>query len=670
MLGRSVVLCFGLLAVLVPVRRARACGPDFPPILLDDRGGTLRGLPEGTFADEMTRLVPKPGDAFQLMELGEEPPEARTGGGTRETELYQAGARAFNAGNLAQARARFREVLALPAGERRRFGPFAAFMLGRMAPSLEEAQRYFNEVRELVRQGSDDPLGLAVASLGEEGRALLREGKDVEAARRYAEQASYGSQIGALSLLRVARALARDEVRLKRALQDPLGQRLLTTYVWTRKQDTWWDESDERQRPMPGLLDALAELPEVAGADRLAAAAWRAGRFDLAERFAGKQQSPLDTWVRAKLKLRQGNQAEADRLMAEAAAQFTPTEGWLNSFNGMPYTLYPSQRLEAEQGVLALSQGHFMEAAEHLLASCSWPDLAYVTERVLTLEELQRFVASHSTVKPCPTENPWSEADIRTQLRELLGRRLLRGGKGREALPFFQGTPMEAQARAYVEALERGRTPGGDATERARALYAAALFARHSGLELLATEVAPDWAWVGADYDLDDEDVKPIPGDAASPEAAQQALNETKALTTQEEAQRYIAHAPAHPVRFQYRSTAADLAEEAAALVPPRSQAYAALLCQAARFSSRSEPERTARLWKTYIQKGALLQEAWAFGQQCPEPDFARLAGWQESRPARKQHWRKRTLAVVTGVVLLPVVAVGFLLLRRRRAKS
>ena len=62
------------------------------------------------------------------------PPEgARTGGGARETELYQSGAKAFHEGNWDEARARFLEVLALPVEERRRFSTFAAFMRSELA---------------------------------------------------------------------------------------------------------------------------------------------------------------------------------------------------------------------------------------------------------------------------------------------------------------------------------------------------------------------------------------------------------------------------------------------------------------------------------------------------------------------------------------------------------
>ncbi len=169
MLFRSLLTCLLVLTLLAPVRRADACGPDFPPEYLGNRPRTLAELPDGAFLLEASRLLPKPADDFRVVETGEDPEGARTGG-ARETELYQAGAKAFHAGSWEEARARFIEVLALPEEERRHFSTFAAYMLGRTAGSATEARERFNEVRELVRQGFHDPLGLAVASLGEEAQ--------------------------------------------------------------------------------------------------------------------------------------------------------------------------------------------------------------------------------------------------------------------------------------------------------------------------------------------------------------------------------------------------------------------------------------------------------------------------------------------------------------------
>jgi hypothetical protein len=636
-------------ALTVPVRAARACGPDFPPQLLADRAGRLSGMPESTFLFEASRLVPRPPDTFAVVE-GAEPEGARRGGGPEETARYEAGARLFQETRPDEAAKRFGEVLALPAEQRARFSTFAAFMLGRLT-SMPESATHFAQVRELVRQGFDDPLGLAVASLGEEARERWDRGEDAEAIRLYAQQAAYGSDSGRASLLLVARALMRDEPRMRRALAEPLAQRLLATYAWTRGHEEMWTEdlSSFTHPPLATLLEALAAVPNLAGADRLAAAAWREGRFDVAERFAGRERTPVDAWVRAKLAARRGDRAEAERCLAEAREGFPADEDW--ETNPILPRLRPRTYVEAERSLLALLRDDFTGAAERALGSCSWPDLAYVVEHVLSVEELQRFVAAHAAdpALRCRPEPAYYQEDaqlaptVGEQLRPLLARRLMREGRGAEAVDAFRGTPWEEPARRYVEALERARSAWKD-VDKAQALFTAARLARKSGMELLGTETAPDWSWVQGEFELETSDASELMSPA--------------------ERERLKASGPAHPTRFHYRATAADLAEKAATLVPPRSQAYAALLCHAARFIHSREPERAERLWDTYVKNGAWipsLPDSW-FAESCPEPDFERAHGqltFSWPRPG------SGTLATLGGGLLMPLV--GLAVLRRRR---
>jgi hypothetical protein len=660
LLLRNSLACLSLWGVLsFPVRSARACGPDFPPQLLEDRAGVLSVLPTSTFMYEAARLVPMPPDALRVMDAQAEPEGARTGGGAEETALYEAGARAFHASRWDEAGKRFQDVLALPPGERRHFSTFAAYMLGRLAESAPEAVERFAEVRALAREGFEDPLGLAVASLGEEARRHL-ESDDAAAIRLYAEQAAHGSTTGQSSLLFVARALSQDPVRLRRALHEPVVQRLLTTYAWTRGHEELWAEDAEEGHspPLASLMEELATMPVLAGADRLAAAAWGEGRFELAERFAGLERTPLSAWVRAKLALRRGDRMAADQLLAEAREGFPYGEDW--EVDPDKHPLRPRAQVDAERTLLALMRDDFTRAAEHVVSSCSWPDIAYVAERVLSVEELRRFLAAHASGPELQCQADfafrWDETRVPPkvieQLHLLLGRRLLREERGAEALEHFRGTKWEEPARQYVDALDRGRSAWRD-LDKAQALYTAARLARTPGMELLGTEGAPDWSWVEGSFEMGSW----IPG-LDRPEDAPPALPELTAapLITQAERARLDAHAPAHLIRFQYRSTAADLAEQAAALVPERSQAYAALLCHAARFTSSTDPERGQRLWRTYVRRGAFLPDLSMdrFGQECPEPDFERL----------RENPGPRTLAAVGGF-LMPMV--GVVLLRRRK---
>ncbi|MFY0567829.1 hypothetical protein ACN28E_28920 [Archangium lansingense] len=651
------------------MRRAHACGPDFPPDALGNRARTLSELPDGAFLHEASHLLPKPADAFAVVETYEEPEGARTGGGARETELYQSGAKAFQAGHWDEARARFLEVLALPGEERRRFSTFAAFMLGRMAGAgtEHEGPQRFAEVRELVRQGFDDPLGLAVASLGEEARLLMREGNDVGALRLYAEQAAHGSGIGAVSLLYMARAIARDEARLQQVVRDPLGQRLMATYAWTRGQETLWLDSGQSPTPLPRLMEALAAVPGLAGADRLAASAWRAGRFDLAERFAGQEQTPLAAWVKAKLALRRGDKAAADQFLAEAAEGFPEQENWAPQPWMQP--LRPRAHLGGERTILALLRGDFHQAADHALKTCSWPDIAYVAERVLTVEELQRFIVAHASgpefqCKPEP--GLWEEEnerkDVNAQIRLLLARRLLRSGRGQEALEYFRGTKWEEPARKYVEALEQARSAWRDLDE-AQALYSASRLARSAGMALMGTEVAPDWTWVAGEFDIGEWNLET---QQTTEDSQTKAMLGQLLLTSEAERARLSANAPPHTVRFHYRTTASELAEKAAALVHPRSQAYAALLCHSSRFVLNTDPERVQRLWSTYVKNGALISDPMQFGQSCPEPDFERLRNQKLAMPWK--NWRLRTVATVGGgFLLLPLMGAAVFMRRKRQ---
>jgi hypothetical protein len=666
-------------ALVAAARPARACGPDFPPALFVDRASTLAELPDGSFALEAMRLLPAPRDRFRAVE-GDEPKDARSEGLPRERALYAAGARAFHRGARDVAADRFRALLALPAAERRRFSTLAAFMLGRIqlddavaafpersAGSLDEARRRFGEVRELARRGFDDRLGLAVASLGDEARLLLLHDDDVGAIRLYAEQAAFGSRSAATSLLFVSRALVRDESRLLRALRDPLAQRLLAAYAWTRGQDHWLEGKQARE-PGPRLLDQLAAVPGLAGGDRLAAAAWRAGRFDLAERFSSRSHTPLATWVRAKLAVRRGDRPAADRLLAEAATGFSRDEHW--SRESMLFPQRPRLRLAAERALLALSRRDFGAAMGQALASCSWPDIAYVAERVLTLEELEAEVASGRVARAsrlCPRDagrdedRGWSwlwaagAAGLESSIRDLLARRLLRAGR-REALSHFTRPAAFEQARRYLAALARVERARSD-LERAEALWSAAQIARRHGLEILGTEIAPDWAWVSGDFDVGEYF-------RASKESA---------LVCDAERARVSAHVPRPAGRFHYRFLASDLSLAAATLVPQRSQAYASLLCHAARFVRGVDSERAAALWRTYVAKGAQIREPMLFGETCPSPDFAG-AGARFGARARLERWWKhqsrRKLAMLAAAVLVPLLlGAGAILLRRRRSR-
>jgi hypothetical protein len=669
------------------VSPARACGPFFAPTLLDDRRATLLGLPDGSFLLEASRLVPRPALPFLARE-GELPPRSapRTTAGRR----YDDGVAAFARGDHAAAIRIFRAALddADPSRER---AAHAAFMLGRLergAAGNVVVENRWARVRSLVQAGAPDDEGLAVASLGEEARHRLEDGDDVAAIALYAQQAALGGHSGALSLLFVARAVIADDVRLRRVLDDPTGQRLITTFLWTRGVEAGvapspWDDDDKadspRSTPLLEQVLALAKQGGIAGADAFAASLYRAGRVDDARLvLARADDTALAAWLRSRLALRAGDRAGADVALMTALAKVSPDERW-PAFDGDDFS--PRARLIGERATLALADGRFDAAARLLLdvRGAYWHDLAIVAERVLTVAQLKALVDHANTTLKDPPGPPlcrgedddvadcvWGrpEGTLR-DLRALLGRRLLRAGERDAALPYFEGEDAEA-ARAFVAALREADDLNG--VDRAEQLWRAATTMRQKGLEIAGTEAGPDWAEVDGLYDRGDDLWWRLFPDAPSsgprPDVMVLRLEqpENAPFVSAAEKDACRRHAPQPPLRFHYRHVAAALAAEASSSVPPRRQAFAALLCAAAKWTP--DPEARHGFYRRYLREGPLVDFAGTFGTDCPAPDFARARIPPTGKPLQV---RKRDVAVVVAAVTFVAAGVVSVLRRGRR---
>lgn len=616
---------------------ARACGPDFPPQLLMSRATWMSTFPHPAFGGEAQKLVARPPGRYQVVE-GDEPAGVRDGGGERERALYQEGASAFHGGDEERASAAFHALLALPAPERQRFSTAAAFMLGRIGP---DASRWFARTRELAAAGFDDPLGLAASSLGEEARRKLDPARyaragddpvpvrdDAEAIRLYAQQAALGSSSGSVSLLLTARLLVRDPQRLRAAIGDPVVQRAVALYAWTRD-DTDFEYGLDDRPSVLAALEALSALPRLEGADRLAVALWRAGRFDLSARLAQRAETPLATWVKAKAALRRGDRAEASRLLARAAAAMPERELWGDA--SWTRQLRPRGRLEGECAVLALARDDRAAAFRHALASGYALDILYLAERVVTIDELRAAIDGAPEVgRPPPPggiePSDWKWERVRKDdLRMVLARRLVRAGRWKEALPYYPREDIAHLARRYGEALEAAAQ--GPATARAAALFRASRLARARGMDFMGTETAPDWSVVDGSYQLQAFTPGAMGGYEPYTEDRRWPVIERRRrvpplLVGKDELRQVEASAPHPDVRFHYREVAADHAEAAAALVPRRSQAQAALLCHAARYIRYTDDARYRRLWRTYVKSGRSFPFAATFGVECPAPEL------------------------------------------------
>ncbi len=704
-------LVLAMLVGMLPMATAVACGPDFPQNLLDDRKASLLDLPEGTFEYEAAHLVPRPADYLHAVEGSpwEDAAEARakadaiglsadevkavvamraapdigsatTAGSGLAPELldYTLGAIAFKSGQMKLAVAHFQRVLALSPVDRPRRGLWALYMLGRAqlaSGNTDEGFAAYDTVRERALSGAADPLGLAIATYGEQARVHWHRGDIAGAVALYAQQAVHGSRSGRASLLFVARSVLAHPQQLDRALADPLSQRLLTSYFYTRSNELALDwplagsaaaakveagdapdaasaSKSTSSVDLDGFLAAVQRhgLDRLEGADRLAAGAYRAGRYELATQFAAKATTPLAAWVRAKLALRSGNEAVAMREYALAAKGFPVDESWISESGYGSTVASPLCRVEAERGVLALSRGEYLDAMARLYigAGDHWSDAAYVAERVLTVEELKDFVDRNAHARSRPAAlaaDGTAAASPPMQLRALLARRLLREDRDDEAVAYFDDPALRKKAMALI-AARRGSN-AWTSTVRAEAIYNQARLTRSDGMHLLGTELGPDYAVWDGEYAYGEFPLQP------------------SVYVGFAEPGRVKSSAPVPSQRFHYRYVAANLDEQAARLLPERSQAYAALMCQATGWMLDTDPRRAAALYHRYLRQGASVRWAKHFGHNCPTPDFhgASSLPWKQRYWAVRHFTRRAWPFALAGLVAL----IALVILRRRR---
>ena len=609
---------------------ALGCGPDFPNRYFDAPDAMLLAGPRAVLVDELTRITapleithkaaPTSDDDRRAIDVGElrtalgetgipgtraeaivatfariraavdnVSPDAREGeSGWRipedvpqEFAGYLGGAAAWHRGDVAGARAVWMSVLDLPLARRRHRTVWAEFMIGRTweremdratgaaaAAAAVQARQWFRRTQADIDAGFPDTLGLFVASLGREAQVAYRTGDHGSAFQLYARQFAAGDRSAISSLMGVANAaLAATDDDLSALAADPIARDIITAGFLARRIDPY--TKDVLSRWTTALQKA--EVVAMGTADRLAWLAYREGRFDLAAEWMdlAPADAPYAAWVRAKLALRAGNLGLAESCLMQVSAE-----------GALPVA---QRRLAlAELGRTRLARDDFAGALTAWLDGDHWEDAAYVAEQVMTLDELRSYVDAN-----CPPESrelgPQDPMDVRTQLRFLLGRRLVRAARTDQAAAYYPVWLHDSLSN-YATATRIGFDVSRPAEERAAAFWNAARIMRQQGLKLWATELDPDWAIWGAIY------------------ARGVAFTDRRARTaefgpTLEEVARHDQH-PASTKRLSYRYRAADLAWWAASLMPNDSADTARILMEAGGWLKDRDPRAAERFYQ------------------------------------------------------------------------
>ena len=615
---------------------ARACAPDLPQALITAPPDSAWVAPVADFGVEVRRLTPPPRDhasslsaidleLAELRPLGINPEawrawregEVRTmpelpSSVSQEFKIYAEGGAAWRRGDRALAASLFSQLLALPEAERRGRTLWATYMLAER--SMEEAD--FDRVLALVHAGAPDPLGLATASLGEKARIRLWAHDWRGAVDLYLQQDADGDSHGVPSI-RLVVGLAIEDGALNTWAEDPVLSRIATAWILSEGGPDPSEGELERSRDWLAAVEA-ADLRAMPDADHLAWLHYQIADIPNTQAWlARSEETPLTHWLRGRLLLREGKLAEAERELSAAAVGFPAGEFW--SDGAIPGRerwggLSPAEEAWGDAGLVRLAREDWDGALSAFLASGSWEDSAYVAERLLPLADACA-VAGSLPAAPMPAELldddgwgrsvpdqvilPASTAATVTasDLRYVVARRALREGQAVN----LQDLPpaYRADARHLVEARRRvaaAITPRA----RAAALWSEAVLTRRRGLELLGTELDPDYAAAAGDFQV-------YPPTIDRFTASQTGTGGPLAATAAEEAL-WRASAPEPDRRWHYRHEAARLAVEAAALLDD------------------DDPDVAVELSVAY-EKEALRRTSAFFPSVCGEPAFAGRVG-------------------------------------------
>lgn len=655
--GRLVAPALLVLLLAVP---ARACGPWFPNRIGDDGEAGVLQAPVGIFEEELGRLVASAAGAVHWRDSDDSvTPEDRTasadmsdlrwalaadqfmltkdeegvlaqyravrqalrsgtalpplpGGLPAEFACYARGAIAWGACDTNAATAAWRELLELPSEQRRFRSTWAAYMLGRVALDrgcTEEAIRCFQHVRALRQTGCWDSLDLETASLGWEARAELDRGRIDGAMERYLEQVGRGEASATVSLRWMARDLWDEPARMASLMTNTVVRRVLTAYALSHVAACpGWEEdrSPLGWRPFLAAVEA-AGVTDAEEADRLAWAAYRAGDYSMAERWVrlAPASSIIAHLVEAKLLLRKGRVKDGMAKLRSVVSAF-PEAATLNAPE-LPDGCYAEswdlasepigRRARGELGLLHLSRGEYAQALDLLLRGGYWEDAAYVAERVLTVEELRRYVDATWPLADEVGLLAWLAADWSpdpgspsARIRYLLGRRMVRAGEYGEAA-YLPG-PLRPLLQRLAEALQTGENTDAPIQQRALALWKAACLTRYKGMELMGTELDPDWSVYRGSYDLGsygadraEQDAGPLvhPGGRELSRGKQSVCIPNR--------------------RYHYRSKAGDLAWRAAGMMVDDSDETAQVLVVAGGWLQAAHPEEADRFYKALVRR-------------------------------------------------------------------
>lgn len=575
---------------------------------------------------------------------------------------YWSAACAFRGGDLPTARTAWQSILDLPESNNRQRAVWAAWMLAKTSRDLASALPFYRKTLELAEGGCYDALGLAPLA---RGWLALGETDPVAALKWYFEAACSGEDSMLTSLRQqVPKIIEADDEVMSRAVADPLVREIVTALLFSMRcgPDSSTGQPDPR---MDAWLAQLEKQPSSRPSPAAAKAAWirySCGDFEGARRWLGMAPAGAGEvlWLRAKLALRDGKLDEAARLFAKAAPVYQFEEGKspaeprgddLRWFEHGGRRDWMRGQFQTDRAIVHIGRGEFLRAMDFLVKASYHQDAAYLAERVLTTDELVAWIRKN---RPSPPADPAKKVFLmnangdvrepdglwaRDPLRYLLARRLAREFRFREAAEFMPAA-LSPLFDHYVRLHRAARSGAWPDETKGVILWNLAVLRRRLGMELFGYEGAPDNSrWDGSFEAIDyvgrrsrktgwhfewgDE----VPGIKGPVDDSDRAIP----VVSREEIQRLAKHRAGNEQRFHYRYDAAEIAWQAAKLLPDNHSGTLFVLHEAGRWLAHRDPRAADRFYQEILRRcvdlpqGRVLDERRWFLPQAPASTLPEL---------------------------------------------
>jgi hypothetical protein len=589
-----------------------------------------------------------------------------------DVKLYLEGAMSYAEKDVDAARAAWKKLLGLPADQRRWRSTWAAWMLFRACPegATSEQEPWLKKTRALAAEGFADCLNLGVESTyilyrvheGNASSVSQLEWQHASCARAVLGHSRSDMEVADdAEWMRFATGAQADAILadsyLRRILLLSLLKSSSAVHLFYGKVDQTTDAKSDTDTWLERI--EKLDLRDQQEATLLAWAAYNNAQFDLTRRWL--KLAPSDDtkaqWIRGKLAAMRGDSTEAERLFKLAAKPAlakprdearcnmeSDAQDNVDPLTDANYEDVQKHYVLASLGVSQLANNRFMNALRTFERSDYWLDTAYIAERLVPLEDLLTFTRK-SFPNPAPhPQNPSENKDqpqapvdgdaaltlsrIRDQwngvtdhgdrFRHLTARRLSREKFFKDARLLYPELLRPAFDH-YVNAWRRGHDAMLPKAERAAALWDAAQMHRKLGIELFGYEAGPDFAVHDGWFEqLDFAKLRAKPEwlhhweeDDASPE--RRANARPLLPPTRTELSLIAQTAPKTDQRFHYRYDAADLAWEAAELMPDNDPHTAEVLCIAGGWLKLRDPKSADRFYQALVSRCStvrLAQEA------------------------------------------------------------